>query len=314
MEHFCTLFDHRFLPQGMALAQSLTEHCAAAELWILCLDERLRRQLDRLGLERVHTIALESLETPQLLAVKPKRTRAEYCYTLTPFAFDAVFEASDTVQRVTYLDADLFFFDRPDDLLNEFDKSGKHVLITEHAFAPEYAHGTKYGRYCVQFLTVRRTPQARQVLSSWQQQCLDWCYARYENGKYGDQKYLEDWPHRFPDAIHVLEQTHRTLAPWNVSHIAQRDLALAPVFYHFHGFRIVSAERARLYFGYRINAEAYALYRNYLSRLRQCLERMNASDIEIPVLPSTGGWTWRILALWYRLRRRVAYAVISMTA
>jgi hypothetical protein len=42
------------------------------------------------------------------------------------------------VGRVTYLDADLWFRKNPTPIFQEFDKSGKDVSITDHAYSPEY--------------------------------------------------------------------------------------------------------------------------------------------------------------------------------
>jgi hypothetical protein len=281
VEHFVTLFDHKFLPQGLALHASLSRQPTPFVLWVLCMDEQVEQQLRSLALEHVRLVPLRELETPALLAVKPARSRGEYCWTLTPFVFDAVFAREPAAARATYLDADLFFFGDPSQLLAELDQSGKDVLITEHAYAPEYDQASKVGRFCVQFLTVRNTPAAREVTSWWQQRCLEWCFHRHEDGKYGDQKYLDQWPTLFARQVHVLGQVRETLGPWNVRMLlGERE----PVFYHFHGLRITEPTRVQLYNGYRIGA-GERLYRVYLTALQQAAATLRASSIAMPTLP-----------------------------
>ncbi|HAO68133.1 MAG TPA: glycosyl transferase, partial [Verrucomicrobiales bacterium] len=39
MEHYVTLFNSLFLPQGLALYQSMVKKVQDFNLWILCVDE-----------------------------------------------------------------------------------------------------------------------------------------------------------------------------------------------------------------------------------------------------------------------------------
>src|SRR5436853_6139245 len=156
VEHYVTLFDGFFLPQGLALHASLQRHAGSYTLWILCVDEQAYSVLIELSLPNVRLFRAKDVETAELLAVKPIRTRGEYCWTLTPFAPRFVFEADADVQRVTYLDADLWFRRTPAPIFREFEASGKEVLITDHAYAPEHDQTAESGRFCVQFLTVTR--------------------------------------------------------------------------------------------------------------------------------------------------------------
>jgi hypothetical protein len=284
-EHFVTLFDHKFLPSGLALHDSLLQHARPFHLWVVCMDERVQQQLELLRLSCVTLLALPEVETPELLRIKPTRTRGEYCWTVTSFTFDAVFERDPAVARVTYLDADLYFYRDPASLLDELSTAAKDVLITEHAYAPEYDLTKKAGRFCVQFLTVCNTAGARRVITWWQQRCIEWCFARAEDGKFGDQKYLDQWPTLFADEVHILAQRDQALGPWNVLSRLGRHNPRAPVFYHFHNVRITAPTRVVLYNGYRIGEAGERLYRDYVGALRVALEKMHALGFPTPTLP-----------------------------
>jgi hypothetical protein len=237
-EHFVTLFDSHYLLHGLALHRSMQRHVKAYTLWVLCVDDKVFEVLTDLKLPNVHLLQLSKLETVDLLRVKAARSTAEYCWTLTPFAPRFVFEAQTKVDRVTYLDADLWFLKHPQPIFDELNASNKTVLITEHAYAPLYDQSAKSGKYCVQFLTFTRHG-GEVVRKWWEERCIEWCYARIENGKFGDQKYLDDWPERFGQSVHVLQNKKHALAPWNATRFSQTQA----IFYHFHGLRILSSNQ-----------------------------------------------------------------------
>uniref|UniRef100_Q3ASS9 Putative glycosyltransferase n=1 Tax=Chlorobium chlorochromatii (strain CaD3) TaxID=340177 RepID=Q3ASS9_CHLCH len=266
MEHYVTLFDSLFLPQGMALHISMERHIKDYTLWILCVDDEAYDVLTKLQLANVRLLQLSTLETEELLRVKPTRSKGEYCWTLTPFAPRFVFEADATVHRVTYLDADLWFRKHPKPIFDEFEASGKHVLITDHAYAPEYDQSATSGQYCVQFMTFSRHA-GEEVRKWWEERCIEWCYARHEDGKFGDQKYLDDWPDRFANSVHVLANKEYALAPWN----ATRFPYSAAIFYHFHGLRIFKKRKKYYVFNgtYFIPKPTYRyIYKLYLNDLQ----------------------------------------------
>ena len=241
MEHFVTLFNSLFLPQGLALHMSMERHVREYVLWILCVDDETYEVLGRLKLPNVRRLKLSDLETPELLEVKSGRTIGEYCWTLTPFAPRFVFEADLSVERVTYIDADIWFRKHPKQIFDEFDASGKHVLITDHAYSPEYDQSETSGQYCVQFITFTR--EAGESLRKWwEERCIEWCFNRLEDGKFGDQKYLDGWPEDYPNIVHVLQDKELTLAPWNTTRFPYGR----SVFYHFHGLRLISKTRVDL--------------------------------------------------------------------
>jgi hypothetical protein len=285
-EHFVTLFDSKFLPMGMALHASMMERANPFHLWIVCMDDLIESQLKKLALPDVSLIPLHEVEDERLLRVKPGRSRLEYCWTLTCFSFDAVFIRAPELDRLTYVDADLFFFDDPQILFKEFEQSGKHVLITEHAFDPHNDMTEICGRFCVQFLTFRNTHEAKKVRTWWQERCLEWCFATKENGKFGDQKYLDVWPELFPNEVYIVKQREKMLAPWNVYYFEKKNNGvLAPVFYHFHGLRIISSKMLLLYGFYRIGRSGKTLYDGYFEVIDKCVNIMHHNGMKIPCLP-----------------------------
>ena len=70
--YFCTYFDHRYLPQGLALYRSLQRHCPLCQLWVLCLDRLCYQILAQMRLPALELISLDELEDadPALLSVK----------------------------------------------------------------------------------------------------------------------------------------------------------------------------------------------------------------------------------------------------
>ena len=288
MEHYVTLFDGLFLPQGVALHASLERHAGAHTLWIVCVDDAARRALEALALPNVRLLAVEAVENDRLRAVKGSRTRGEYCWTLTPFSPGFVFDADPGVERVTYLDADVWLTADPRPIFTEFEQSGKAVMITEHGYAPEYDQTPVAGRFCVQFMTFRRG-LGEPVRRWWADRCIEWCYARLEDGKFGDQMYLNDWPERFPDAVHVLRERAFLQAPWNATRFPASE---AKVF-HFHGLRLLDGGYVLLAKNYRVPGPTLSMiYEPYLADLRSAVDRL--AGVGTPARPQASDSHWRI--------------------
>lgn len=216
MHNFCTLFDSFYLSRGLAMYESLKEHTSDFHLYIFAFDDLTCEILRDIKLEKVTVISLTEFETTELIKVKKERSKAEYCWTCTPSVLAHVLEKYN-VPDCTYIDSDLFFYSDPIVLISELDKHNKNVLITEHRFSylPRLYEKRRGGRFCVQFMTFRNEESSLKVLDKWKIQCINWCYARYEDGKFGDQKYLDEWPLIYQN-IHILQHSGGGIAPWNL--------------------------------------------------------------------------------------------------
>lgn len=272
MHKFCTLFDSNYLTRALVLYQSLKSKEERFVLYAVCFDELAYEALSKLNLPEIVPISLEEFESPALLSVKALRTPGEYCWTCTPHVIRYVLDTYH-LPEVTYLDADLCFYGKASILFDEFEQSGASVLITPHRYTPQYDQSKTSGIYCVQFMTFKADASGLNILQWWQDRCIEWCYNRVEDGKFGDQKYLDDWPERFA-GVHVLRHVGGGVAPWNIQQyslsqkIHQLYVDDSPiVFYHYHAYKYYTDQSHDLG-GYRLTADVVSLiYRPYVEAL-----------------------------------------------
>ncbi len=276
MKYFCTLFNSHYLSRGLAAYQSLKKNCSDFHLYIFAFDAATFSVLSEMNFENVTVISLKDFEDEQLLSVKQGRTVAEYCWTCTPSVIKYVLDTFN-VDSCTYIDSDLYFFSDPSILFDE--KKDSSILITRHRFSKDYIQYEKNGIYNVQFMYFKNNEAGRNTISWWRERCIEWCYSKAEDGKFGDQKYLDDWTTRFKE-VHVLENTGGGVAPWNVqsyryiqekSGITQIDKVTGArnnvIFYHFHNFKIYKEGFAKA-IDYPLSADIIdCLYKPYYQHL-----------------------------------------------
>jgi hypothetical protein len=274
IEHYVTIFDSTYLPQGIALYLSMERQIKSYCLWVICVDDKVYDDLVAIKFQKMRLLKLSSIETDDLLAVKKDRSVGEYCWTLTPFAPKFVFEADKKIERVTYIDADLWFFNSPQSIFDEFSTSNKAVMITDHSYSAEYDQSDVSGIYCVQFMIFSKG-KSEVVRKWWEDKCLEWCYARIEEGRFGDQKYLDEWPKQFSEYVHVMQNPSAILAPWN----ATRYPYSASLIYHFHGLKILSKNIIRISQHDLPKALISYIYEGYIKDLKKSFEIMNNLNI-----------------------------------
>ncbi|WP_316812787.1 glycosyl transferase [Pedobacter heparinus] len=267
MLKFCTLFNSAYLSRGLAMYHSLAKHCDDFHLYIVAFDEDCCDALLALQLKHVSVIALKDFENEALLAVKMGRTPTEYCWTCSSSTIKYCIETYQ-LDHCTYVDADLLFFNNPKVLYEEM--GDQSVLITSHRFTPCFDQSATSGIYCVQYLTFKNTAEGMTALNWWVDACLEWCFCKMEDNKFGDQKYLDDWTTRFK-GVHVLEHLGGGVAPWNIQQYSfklkggkVRGTALSGktdfdlIFYHYHAFAYTWNN------SYRLTDETYPLTKSQI--------------------------------------------------
>lgn len=241
--HFCTYFDRNYLCHGLALYHSLRQACPEFRLWVLCMDQETHGILVHMALSNMELIGLGDFERGdnELKEAKKNRTKIEYYFTCTPSLPLFILNNFPEVDLITYVDADIYFFNNPAPVFKEI--SNHSIGIVEHRFSAQNEKNRIHGTYNVGWLSFRRDKNSLDCLDWWRQSCNRWCYDHIEGNRFGDQKYMDDWPKRFKGVV-ILRNKGANVAPWNIANYkicVDRNKALIDgqplIFFHFHGFR-----------------------------------------------------------------------------
>jgi hypothetical protein len=276
---FCTYFDSNYLLRGLTMYRSLRATSATFVLHILALDDATFDTLTAMSLPDVKPIRLSDIEAanPELHTAKTNRGRIEYYFTLTPVLPAYLLERHPDIDVITYLDADLFFYASPDVLLEEL--RGHSILTCEHRYPERLRFKLIYGRFNVQFQSFRRDPAGLACLARWRAQCIEWCHDYVDGPRYADQKYLDEWPQVYGDALAIVQNLGAGVAPWNWSTqpmiLSNGSMTIGGqplVFYHFHGLKIFGPHlisNGLSDWGLMPFRQRRWIYANYVRRLRE---------------------------------------------
>ena len=219
MFYFATLFDVNYLSRGLTLIHSLnTVLKQNFHLYILTLDTETYDYFINYSNKNVSLISLNEIESdfPELLEAKTNRSKIEYYFTLSPILPLFILKKYKSCDRITTLDADIYFFSSPEHIFNSFKKDA--ILITPHDFSPENIDKIIYGIYNVSFQSFPNSEDSILILENWKNKCLAWCKDELdkENNRYADQKYLDTWMTEFNNIESINSETMGR-APWNIS-------------------------------------------------------------------------------------------------
>ncbi len=247
MNHFCTYCDQGYAARMLCLHASLKAQQESFRLWVLCFDAEteavVRAEADEslMAISLVQFLAAE----PDYAAVRTSRSRVEFYFTATPVLVRYCFSREAAADRMTYLDADLFFFGPVSAVFAE--QGDASVGIVPHRFLAHLAAQREHGTYNVAWVSFRRDEDGLGCLEWWRERCLEWCFDRVEKGRFADQGYLDEFPRRFR-RVKSLDHPGVNAAPWNVNTARLTFVAGAPwleqkpvMFYHFQGIREVAA-------------------------------------------------------------------------
>jgi hypothetical protein len=245
--HFCSHFDHHYAVRALVMVDSLKSLGVPFRIWVLCLTEECQQILNLIKCPEIHLTSLDQLEKdyPELINAKKDRSLAEYYFTLSPYWPRWILENFKPIDSVTYLDADLLFLNSPKPLF--VDVQDYSIGIIEHRFHPDFDISEHYGRFNVGWIFFKKDQAGLACLTKWSRQCLEWCKDKAEEGKFADQKYLDNWNEDF-DGTYIYSHPGANVAPWNLNthNISLENGTLMSdgqpvIFYHFQMIRALDA-------------------------------------------------------------------------
>lgn len=243
MMNFCTLYDSNYISKGIALYLSIAKHTDDFTMYVMAMDRKCEKMLIALNFPNVVVECLDDNMTPELLEARGNRSRAEFCWTCGSY-ITHTFLTKYKLPDITYLDSDLMFFTSPKIIFEELEKKHASVGLSPH-FIPYNATG----KYCVQYCYFKNDKEGLDALTWWKDECLKWCYSQIEDGKYGDQLYLDQMPKLFNNVVDIANRG-AGLAYWNsfaytytTEGVEYKGQIYPFVFFHYSGFNISWEEK-----------------------------------------------------------------------
>lgn len=307
---YCTLFNHRYLSRGLALFESLQRFDHKIELFIIAMDDIVYSKLTAEKIDHIVVIPIADIEkeNPRMLTAKGNRSAAEYCWTCTPCVIRHILSHYDC-DTCAYLDADIYFYQNPNILMSKM-KDFLTMLIPHGSSEKERFREKRCGKYCVEFVPFKNQKQSLEILNHWMEQCLEWCYDECEDGKFGDQKYLEEWENK--DGVSITQDRGLGVAPWNAGRfdlIKKEDASYDLIdledsmkryklfFYHYSQFKIFDKDVVCLDYSNRMIPDKFReeLYVDYLKVIKEvntkyhltndgvdynCIEHFRSDDLD----------------------------------
>lgn len=252
MNHnYCTAASIEYLYKVLALYNSIVRHDSSFRIYILCLEASVYDIFSALKLENAELININELEQEdeELASVKEGRTLREYAWSAKASIILYVFRHySNNVPSLIWIDSDTMFLSDPSLIFDRFMESS--ILLTLERFSNQNEYLSKqYGTYQMGFIGFKRDERAILCLEWFREKLIDWCFDKFEEGKWADQKYADDWTERFK-GVYIMDSLGVNITPFILyTLIEDRKLKLSKnksglyigneriVLFHYYGFK-----------------------------------------------------------------------------
>jgi lipopolysaccharide biosynthesis glycosyltransferase len=211
----CTYFDINYLGRGMALYHSLI-NCSHDNftLYVLGLDNETCDYFVKNPQKNLVCISLNSYIEYFNIDLNRFASRREFYFSLTPSWCLYLLNRFQEIDILTYLDADVFFFQSIEAL---YDDLGSHSIgmARQHFSWFKKLFFKHSGNFNVGVNLFRNNQAGLKCLSEWKHSCDSWKADDPNNSLsfFSDQLYLDEWPLLYPESLRIFENKGINLAP-----------------------------------------------------------------------------------------------------
>jgi hypothetical protein len=248
----------------------------------MCVEDDTFQALEAMNLPDVVLLHFRYLEDAAIQATQSNRSYLEFCWTLKAITLDFVIQHYGNAEYFAHLDADLCFFSDPKALFNEAPRAS--LYLTDHKYSKRFVHNyATSGKFNTGFVGCRNTAIARKAIRWWRDRCLESCSSSSypQSGIFGDQRYVEKWPHLFQN-VHVIKNKGSNTSVWNIEgyKLSERNHTVFVdndplIFYHFSAFTILGEKDFCLTWHYPLSNEVLNLiYLPYMILLSDKIKKV----------------------------------------
>ncbi|MFP7393219.1 cell envelope integrity protein TolA [Niallia circulans] len=283
-QNFCVIAGKEYCIKIMAVYESLAKNSDNFNLWVCCTDAITHKFLNEKNLKNMHLIRVEEIENDQLRAVKQERMINEYCWTLKSFLIEYILKNND-IEQVLYCDGDIYFFSNPASIFNEWGSAS--IFLTPQRDLDWVEQ--KYGKYQAGIIGFRKDEIGLSAVQWWKDRCIEWCGVVENNGRFGDQKYLDQLPIMY-DNVRISSNLGVNAAPWNIIYNNDFNVSLQGdnvfinndplVAYHFSCITIYDSDKYDLWSMHQLNIQKEIMnyiYVPYLDLLEKLIKNYQNS-------------------------------------
>lgn len=215
MNAFCTIITKSHLPYATALFQSIQKFGVLSRFVAYVVDGDV--DTPGTGIEVLTTEDLANEPLAAQIRVKYYRQSVDkYRWSMKPVIMNHLL--GQGLEKVIYVDSDIYFFSDPGFLLEELDRH--NILLTPHWEVKDpaldfscFVRNFKNGLYNAGFVAINK--HAREAMIWWAKACLFKCEINRSIGLFLDQAYLNLFEVQF-DRVKTLKHKGCNVANWNI--------------------------------------------------------------------------------------------------